>query len=89
MNQFTGTLEWVSKAKRFGYLKREDGQYFAVVEPESISFGTGATVAFDIVRGIRGPEATHLTALLSERAAKRNTATAIAKPQPKDVPCRL
>jgi hypothetical protein len=39
------------QGKKIGYLKRDDGQYFAVIEPESISFGMGEAIAFDIVRG--------------------------------------
>ena len=60
MAQFTGTIEWISKEKDFGFLKRDDGQYFAVMGCESGELEKGFPVEFDIVRGTRGPEATNV-----------------------------
>jgi CspA family cold shock protein len=60
-----GKVKWFSSEKGYGFLEREDGGdvfvHFSAIQDEGFKTLTeGQQVAFDIVDGARGPQASNV-----------------------------
>jgi CspA family cold shock protein len=62
MAQFQGEVAWFNNAKGFGFLKREGGPdvfvHFSSIQNDGYkSLKEGDAVEFDIIQGVKGPQA--------------------------------
>ena len=60
-----GTVKWFSNSKGYGFIETEEGDdifvhYTGIVEEGFKSLEDGEAVTFDIVEGIRGPQAANV-----------------------------
>mgnify|MGYP001258074523 CR=1 FL=1 len=60
-----GTVKWFSNSKGYGFIETEEGDdifvhYTGIVEEGFKSLEDGEPVTFDIVEGIRGPQAANV-----------------------------
>ena len=65
MAQFVGLVRWFNNAKGYGFLGREEGAdvfvHFSSIEAEGYkSLKEGELVEYDVVQGIKGPQADHV-----------------------------
>ena len=61
-----GTVKWFNNAKGFGFIGREDGpdvfvHYSAIVGEGFRRLEEGDIVKFEIIQGIKGPQASEVT----------------------------
>jgi CspA family cold shock protein len=63
----TGTVKWFNDAKGFGFITRQSGEPDCFVHHSAIegsgfkSLTEGEAVEFDVVLGLKGPAAEHVT----------------------------
>lgn len=60
-----GTVKWFSAEKGYGFISREDGDdvfvHFSAIQDDGFkTLSEGQAVAFDIVEGARGPQASNV-----------------------------
>jgi CspA family cold shock protein len=73
MSQFTGTVRWFNNAKGYGFLGRNDGgpdvfaHYTSIRKDGYKTLKEGEPVAFDVVKGEKGPQADNVLPLASSR----------------------
>jgi CspA family cold shock protein len=71
MPQFVGPVKWFNNSKGYGFLGRNDGgpdvfaHYSSIHKNGYKSLKEGQMVAFDIVKGEKGPQADNVTPLAS------------------------
>ena len=63
-----GTVKWFNSEKGFGFITGEDGKdvfaHFSQIQSSGYkSLEEGQEVAFDVVQGAKGPQATNVTKL--------------------------
>ena len=63
MSQFEGTVKWFNNSKGYGFVGRSDGgpdvfTHFSSIQTDGYkSLKEGDAVSFDIVQGVKGPQA--------------------------------
>ena len=62
MTQIVGKVSWFSNAKGYGFLSQDGGPdvfcHFSAIETDGYkSLKEGETVGFEIVQGVKGPQA--------------------------------
>jgi CspA family cold shock protein len=72
MAQFIGEVKWFNNAKGFGFLGREGEKdvfcHFSAIQLEGYkSLKEGERVSFDVIQGVKGPQADNVKRVLQER----------------------
>lgn len=66
MAQYNGVVKWFNNAKGFGFLGRDSGPdvfvHYSSIQSEGYkTLKEGDTVAFDVIQGVKGPQADQVT----------------------------
>ncbi|HEX4652029.1 MAG TPA: cold shock domain-containing protein [Granulicella sp.] len=73
MSQFKGSVKWFNNAKGYGFLGREEGNdvfvHYSSIQLDGYkSLKEGEVVEFDVVQGVKGPQADKVIRVSSNAA---------------------